>query len=323
MLLCLVVCLTLLASFFLPSHLSLKHVIIWLSQVLTSSSTDNIHRVTINAANDMLSESDLQTTITSLSGTQPLQHQTRPRPSPHPSLLAPATPILSSQHHVTPIPLVIEPELVEPGALQGPSSLTVAEGAMQNLPSLLTHTRHEAVRDLTPLASVVASTQGSVQNPSSSSSLLANMQGGEAQNAPLLLSTAQVRQLHQLQQQLEPQLSNILVQGSDGGVGPEQYIVQVSSALDIGTATTSGTHTVTLNPSSQSHASTVRLSSLVPQGAGLPVVAKSNQLSGTMLTPTPIDATLQQVTGQSTSEVPYHSGASLISSTHTDTFTSS
>ena len=32
-LLCLVVCLTLLASFFLPSHLSLKHVILWQQKI--------------------------------------------------------------------------------------------------------------------------------------------------------------------------------------------------------------------------------------------------------------------------------------------------
>ena len=46
MLLCLVVCLTLLASFFLPSHLSLKHV--WHTHIIDCCAIRLLHRVFID-----------------------------------------------------------------------------------------------------------------------------------------------------------------------------------------------------------------------------------------------------------------------------------
>ena len=261
-----------------------------LPQVLATTATGNIHQVTINAANDMLTEPELQTAITSLSSAQSL-HPGNLRPSPHPSLLPPAMSLSSTsrQREVTSTPMVIEPELVDSGALQ--HSPTPEE----TIENLLADSR-EGVQN-PPLR--VPSSRGSVQN---APSILTGTQG-DSQNIPPLLPTTQIQL-----EQLEPQLSNMLVQTSDS-IGPEQYVIEPTPVLELVSA---AAHTVTINPTTA-----VNLSSrIIQQEVALPV-SKSNQLSSTL---TPIDA-LEQSTSQGKDV--YSSLASHVAQSSLDTPTSS
>ena len=246
--------------------------------MLTSCDADSIHQVTINAANDMLSESELQSAITSLSNTQSLTPGNL-RPSPHPSILAPAAPLSTGQHDMTSMSMGIEPELVEPAALQhSPSSHGLPDGD----PTMLVDSRKKA-QD---------STLGIPSSEGSASAILSSTRQA-SQNVPSLMSTPQgpppliphggshttlsTDQFQQLEQ-LEPQLSNIL-QSTDP-IGPDQYVIQTTPILEL--VSSAGTHT---DPRSLPTTAAVHLPSIV-QGVELPV-AKGNP------TITPIDATLE------------------------------
>ena len=246
--------------------------------MLPTTTGDNIHRVTINAAHDMLSEPEL---ITSLSGGTS-------RPSPHPSLLAPTTPLTSSspsssqqRREVTSIAMAIEPELVETGTLQ---SSPPGEEAVQDDTSLL-----ETGGNIPPRG------PNSVQH---GPSLLSNTPGGRIR--PLSdrqeVSLSQTRDFQQLEP-LMPDIDNTMVV-------PEQYVIQTTPLLDL----VSSSHTVTANPSTALSTTAVDLTGLVQQGVGLPV-AKSDQL-------TPINATLEQPTTTSFSAADQSDTASITEHMH-------
>lgn len=247
---------------------------------MASCDADSIHRVTINAANDMLSESELQSAITSLSNTQSLTPGNL-RPSAHPSILAPAAPLSTGQRDITSVSMGIEPELVESAALQHSPS----HGLPDEDTTMLVDSRKKAPnstlgipRSEVSASSILSSTQQASQTVPS---LLSNPQGPP----PLIshggshttLSTDQMRQFQQLEQ-LEPQLSNIL-QSTDS-IEPDQYIIQTTPILEL--VSRAGSRT---DPRSLPTSAAVDLPSIV-QGVELPV-AKGNP------TITPIDATLE------------------------------
>ena len=277
-------------------------------QILATTAADNIHRVTINAANDMLSESELQTVITSLSGTQQPLLPGNLRPSPHSALLAPDTPPSSesARQEGRSLPMSIEPELVDSGALsnsptphgvdivQEPPSLLVDSGqSYQNLPISISTAQG-------PTTSLLASTQGGSQNStnthrgSQNFSLSASPQGGSQVSSSLLTNTQEGREgalsllpTTQFQQSEEPtQLSNMLVETANT-MGPDQYIIQTTPLMELATSA----HTVTINPSATT---AVNLTGIAHQGAELQV-ANSNRLSSEL---TPISATLEQGSSQ-------------------------
>ena len=111
--------------------------VFFLFQILATSSSDNIHQVTINIASDIL-EQETQTTISSLSVPQPLHHMNPPA-STHPSLLSSTAAPSSSGQMEPPESLVLSPHLMEQG--NPTSSLLVS--TVQNPPSsnLLTSTQ--------------------------------------------------------------------------------------------------------------------------------------------------------------------------------------
>ena len=176
-------------------------------QILATTSADSIHRVTINAANDMLTESELQTVITSLSGSQQPLLPGNLRSSPHSTLLAPDMPPSSSsgQREARSIPMSIEPELVEQGALQN-SPTSHGVDIMQEAPSLLVDSR----QSFKSLRSSISKSQGS----QSTSSFLANTQGGGQNSSSLSASTQGVSQISS---QGAGQMSSSLLASTQGG----------------------------------------------------------------------------------------------------------
>ena len=262
------------------SKCALRSVIsIHMFQVMET--TDSIHRVTINAANDMLSDSELHSAISSISSSS------RESLRPASSLLSSLPPSSSSsssasqlRRSMTSVPMVIEPELVETGALANSPSPSSSHDLLDD------STADSATRGLLagehvptqPVASHGQSVQTSSSVPLTVSSTSADTltrqvsQGGGGGGT---VSTAQLQQLHH---QLEPQISNILSQtGTDGSDEPEQYVVQTAPLLEL----VSSAHTVTIHPTS---AAGGNLTSIVQTGAEIPV-AMSNQQSSSTLTP--------------------------------------
>lgn len=229
----------------------------------------------------MLSESELQSAITSLSNTQSLTPGNL-RPSPHPSILGPAVALSSGQRDMTSMSMGIEPELVEPAALQHTPS---SHGLPDEDPTILVDSRKKDQSSSLPSSdgSTPSSLLSTTQQPSQNvPSLLSNTQGPPPLishgGQPATLSTDQMRQFQQLEQ-LEPQLSNIL-QSTEA----DQYVIQTTPILEL--VSSAGAQT---DPRSLPTTAAVHLPNIV-QGVELPV-AKSNQLNPTIA---PIDATLEQ-----------------------------
>ena len=110
------------------------------------------------------------------------------------------------------------------------------------------------------------------------------LEHGSADTSPSSLLSNEQSQ-YQLQQQLEAQLSNVLVQGSEG-VSPEQYIMQASPVIESAAVVPS----ITVDPSSSSLSPSVSLHSITQPEVELHHIVKDNPLSHSL---TPIDATLQ------------------------------
>ena len=256
---------------------------------MEASSTDNIHRVTINAANDMLTESELRSAITSLSSGDP------PSLMAAPSLLAPLPP--SSSSRLGRVAMAIEPELVEPGALANSPPPSHDDPVPSHSSAELLRGRRNKQIETQPTANSLAlSTQTplSVLTPSELSSSLSLPRGAGSAAVPIsstasdplqergrVSTSAQMRAFQQLQQ-LDPHISNILVQtGVEGAVGPDQFVIQTTPVLEL----VSSSHTVTINPSGVvSYGNPGGVVS--GKGAGIQV-SKGNQSSSTL---TPIDA---------------------------------
>ena len=187
---------------------------------------------------------------------------------------------------MTSVPMVIEPELVETGALANspsPSSShdllddSTADSATRGLLAG-EHVSTQPVADPRSHGPNIQTSSSVPLAVSSASDILTHRvsQGGGA------VSTAQLQQLHH---QLEPQISNILSQtGTDGSDEPEQYVVQTAPLLEL----VSSAHTVTINPTSAA-VSNGNLTSIVQTGAEIPVATSNQQSSSTL---TPINATL-------------------------------
>lgn len=268
-----------------------------MEDVSSTTATDNIHHVTINAANDILTDTELQSAITSLSNEQPgglhLPSSSLSSSSSF-DLLSSSTSTSSSlvrPQTVLSIPMVIEPELVEPGALgNSPSSVhgllddTVSSGTSQLLlgrgSSGSLNTRTITTANSQGLTLSAASVR-SIDNHSiiaqnlGHSTLGGGGVGGGSSNTPL-------REFRQLDQ-LDPQMSNILVQT---GTEPEHYVIQTTPLLELSASNTA--HTVTINPSGGgtiSDPSVPNLGVIAQNNAGVPVTRDRGELGRRLVIP--------------------------------------
>jgi hypothetical protein len=191
---------------------------------------------------------------------------------------------------MTSVPMVIEPELVETGALANspsPSSShdllddSTADSATRGLLAG-EHVSTQPVADPRSHGPNIQTSSSVPLAVSSASADILTHRVSQVGGASAAVSTAQLQQLHH---QLEPQISNILSQtGTDGSDEPEQYVVQTAPLLEL----VSSAHTVTINPTSAA-VSNGNLTSIVQTGAEIPVATSNQQSSSTL---TPINAAL-------------------------------
>ena len=232
-----------------------------------ATSTDSTHRVTINAATDMLTEEELHSAIHSLSSSATAGTAAAP-----PLSLSLPQASSSGLGRVTSVSMVIEPELVETGALPNSPSPSSSHGHLDDAVSAPTGELvvggSDQIRPANSLQGLVTHTPtAQLQVLGRSSGQPLSLSGGVATAKPFHLAgsrrddrlvrergregittATELREFEQLEQ-LDSQISNILVQSAaGGGAGPDQYIIQTTPILEL--VSSSAAHTVTINPSS-------------------------------------------------------------------------